>query len=141
MTTDRDVQAVRRYVALGALLAVLIVAALFLVACGDGQDDVALPTYGPAAATGTVPEPPPYADYVGPGAFRIGPEITPGTWITPGAATALCSYWLREDGQDGTVVESGSAGPGERLLVRFGRDTPADVFESAGCQPWREVSP
>lgn len=134
--TERSVW---RHVALGAFLAVLIVGALFLIS-GCGRD-VAIPTYGPAAPTGAVPEPPPYADYVGPGAFRIGPEITPGVWVTPGAAGALCSYWLREDDQDGPVVEAGSAGPGEQLLVRFGRDSAADVFESAGCEPWREVSP
>lgn len=140
MTTERDVHAVRRYVALGAFLAVLIVGALFLVACAPARD-VAVPSFGPAAPTGAVPEPPPLADFVGPGSFRIGPEITPGVWVTPGAATALCSYWLRTGSVDGPVVESGSAGPGEQLLVRFGRDTTADVFESSGCEPWREVSP
>lgn len=133
--TERSVW---RHVALGAFLAILIIGALFFISgCGRGVPS----SYGPAAPTAAVPEPRPLADYVGPGVLRIGPDIAPGVWVTPGATTALCSYWLREDDQDGPVVEAGSAGPGERLLVQLPRTGDADVFESSGCEPWREVTP
>jgi hypothetical protein len=125
----------------GIFFGILLIGALLLAGCATPTDEPTVPSTTASAPTAATPRPLPLADYVGPGTFRIGSQMTPGVWVTPGATGAICSYWIRT-APGGTVVEQDSTGPGEALLVQLDRDDDEQqIFESSGCEPWREVSP
>lgn len=89
---------------------------------------------------GTWPTPPPSptADSFGPGTWRVGSEIQPGTYRAIGDGSGMHCYWERLSGFGGTLAE----------IIENGIDTPPVVvtiqqtdtgFKSESCGVWTKV--
>jgi hypothetical protein len=80
------------------------------------------------------PQPVPFIEHDG--TYRVGVDIWPGLYLTPGAAgSAVCS-WLRLSSAGGrevrNVIEHGESSGAQYALV-----APTDAaFETHGCRTW-----
>lgn len=97
-------------------------------------DDTAMPPAAP------MPPPPPASPGTfGPGTWRIGEQLPPGTYQTAGPQSGfpLC-YWSRLSGFSGEFTEiianDVAYGPATVAVA------PGDAaFETSGCQPWSRI--
>jgi len=131
-------------VATAALLAALFVVNADPPSSPTGTPALVVPESPNAPSVGVqpvTPLPDPVNDTDGPldgqsWTYRVGEQMTPGTWVTDGAAEPgeACT-WRRMRGveQDTrTVVKEGSSSGRAEVIVKNG-----DEFVTIGCNPWR----
>lgn len=128
----------------------VVVGIVLLLGCLVGLLTVALKadpttktrTPGPASTAAktrdvTPPAKPVKAKTIGEGTWKVGTEVTPGTYRTPGAKEGiitLCSWQVStdDDGQHILSIDAvdSTSEPG-RVTLKAGR-----YFKTSGCQDW-----
>lgn len=88
-----------------------------------------------ATSTTTAPVP---KTTIGPGIYRVGIDIEPGTYRSPGPSGTSC-YFARlsnlSAGGDNIIANGRTEGPAVVTIAR------SDVgFETSGCRTWEKVS-
>ncbi len=126
---------------LGVLGTILlsIVAASVTESVNNSLDQVLSSTTVPEAETPTTAASGPATSFKGEGVYRVGVDIAPGTYRTPGPAAGepLC-YWERQSGFgggfDAIIANENLQGPGVVTIA------PTDKgFKTSGCQRWEMV--
>ncbi|HWB35145.1 MAG TPA: hypothetical protein VHA75_03880 [Rugosimonospora sp.] len=134
----------RLMVGLGAVLAVAVIAAVWLHGVGRADagrppadqgtnaiPEQSNPTGTPASAPATTADPGVHAsgsvEPFGDGTYRVGVDIAPGLWTTVGPLDET-TCWYRVNGQSQIEVTIG------RTVVDLAR---GDRFETAHCAQWR----
>lgn len=83
--------------------------------------------------TVTAPPPAPAVAMEGDGAYEVGVDVKPVTYVSASADSGNC-YWARltgEDGLDGIIANGNSAG---RVIVTIRKSD--KFFASSGCSSW-----
>jgi len=84
------------------------------------------------------PPPSPTATSFGPGTWRVGTEIQPGTYRALGDGSTSTCYWERLSGFGGTIDDIIANGGGSAPVVVT--IEPSDAgFHSARCGAWTKV--
>jgi hypothetical protein len=93
---------------------------------------------GIARADPAQPAPPPLPGPIHPsidkdGTYKVGTDISPGTYSSPGpAGTGVC-YWRRVSGD--TVVDNAMSKKPQIVQI----DATDTSFKTSDCQPWQKI--